>query len=276
MAEIEIKEVGSSVKAMGLMTNYHDYGDGAPVVLLHGSGPGVSAWANWRLTIPAMADQFRVIAPDIAGYGWTDLDADAGYTMDYWVRHLEKFLDALGLEKVSFVGNSFGGVLATSFAVKNPHRVDRLVLMGANCLSYSLPEALDHVWGYDPSIDNMRKLLNWFVHNKSLISEEVVEARHALTTRSAYADAYKAMFPAPRQKILDSWAIDESDLSALDVKVLILHGREDAFVPIDVSYRLFNLIPKSQLHLFGHCGHWVQGEKPEEFNELIKSFLNKK
>ena len=138
-----------------------------------------------------------------------------------------------------------------------------------------MPDALDHAWGYEPSIDNMRKLMNWFVFDKSLISEEVVKARHLLTIRGGYREAYKSMFPAPRQKVLDSWAIAEEELASLKNKVLLLHGREDQFVPMDVSYRLHQLIPDSQLHLFGRCGHWVQGERPAEFNELIHSFLNK-
>lgn len=101
-------EIGETVLVDGIRTNFHDMGSGDPVVLVHGSGPGASAWANWRLTLPALSEQFRVLAPDVFGFGYTERPGDARYDLDVWTGHLVGFLDALDLERVSFVGNSFG------------------------------------------------------------------------------------------------------------------------------------------------------------------------
>src|SRR6202165_72215 len=123
-------EVGLRIRAAGLDTNYHDRGEGSPVLLIHGSGPGVTAWANWRLTIPALAESNRVLAPDMAGFGYTERKPGTVYEMNLWVSHLVGFLDALKIDRVSLVGNSFGGALALALAVRHPNRVQKLVLMG--------------------------------------------------------------------------------------------------------------------------------------------------
>jgi 2-hydroxymuconate-semialdehyde hydrolase len=92
-------EIGHSIEAAGIRTNYHDLGSGHPLLMIHGSGPGVSAWANWRLVMPELARQARVIAPDMVGFGFTDRPAGQRYDMDSWVRQAVGLLDALGIEK---------------------------------------------------------------------------------------------------------------------------------------------------------------------------------
>lgn len=102
-------EIGKSILAAGVLTNYHDVGEGQPVILIHGSGPGVSAYANWRLTIPALSKFYRVIAPDMVGFGFTDRPENYNYSKDNWVNHVIGVMDALEIEKAHIVGNSFGG-----------------------------------------------------------------------------------------------------------------------------------------------------------------------
>ena len=140
----------------GIPTYVTDLGSGTPVLLLHGSGPGVSADANWRPTIPALIDDHRVIAPDQLGFGRTAPPRDGRYTLEAWVDHAVALLDALAIERAHVVGNSFGGAVALRLAADHPDRVDRLVLMGAVGLSFPITDALDDVWGYTPSVDAMR------------------------------------------------------------------------------------------------------------------------
>ena len=91
----------------------------------------MSAWANWLLNIGPLSEHFRVIAPDIVGFGFTERPENAPYGKALWLSHLADFLDVLGLEKVHIIGNSFGGGLALAFAIRYPHRVGRLMLMGS-------------------------------------------------------------------------------------------------------------------------------------------------
>ena len=138
-------EIASSIDAAGIRTNYHDRGDGFPVLFIHGSGPGVSAWANWRLALPELAKKYRVIAPDMAGFGFTDRPAGIVYDMATWVGQTVGLLDALGLEKAHVVGNSFGGAIALALAIQHRERVGRLALMGSVGVPFPISEGLDAV-----------------------------------------------------------------------------------------------------------------------------------
>lgn len=267
-------EIGQRVVAAGIQTNYHRAGAGEPVMLVHGSGPGVSAWANWRGTLPVLAQRFRVIAYDIPGFGFTELQPDAKYTVDYWLSHLVALLDALKLEKVALVGNSFGGMLAAHFCARYPQRALGLTMMGALVLRHPILPALDRVaWGYEPSLDNMRELLNLFPFDRSIITEDLVQSRYIASNRPDYHAAYRAMFPPPRQAVVDALTLSEAALAGIGCEALLLHGREDAMIPVDVSLRAAAIIPRAQLHLFGQCGHWVQIERAHEFNVLVTEFL---
>ena len=266
-------EIGSSINAGGILTNYHDQGEGAPVVLLHGSGPGVSAWANWRLVLPHLAQNFRTIAPDIVGFGFTERPEGISYDMETWIKHALGFLDAMEIDKAHVVGNSFGGALSVALAIHAPERVSRLVLMGSVGVEFELTEGLDFTWGYTPSLDNMRKLLDLFAYNRALVTDELAQLRYEASMRSGVQEAYAAMFPAPRQDGIRKICSQEADVKNIEHETLIIHGRDDLVIPVSCSEDLFRCIRNSQLHIFGNCGHWTQIEHNRRFNQLVTDFL---
>lgn len=266
-------EIGQSIVANGIVTNYHDVGAGFPVLMIHGSGPGVSAWANWRLTIPALAAQRRVIAPDMVGFGFSERPAGIRYNMDTWVAQAVGLLDALDIEQADLVGNSFGGGLALALAIRYPKRVRRLVLMGAAGVSFPITPGLDAVWGYTPSIANMRKLLDVFAFDRTLMSDELAELRYRASIQPGFQEAFSAMFPAPRQNGVEALASREEDIRALPHETLVVHGREDQVLPLSNSLTLAQWISRSQLHVFGRCGHWTQIEHAARFSQLVGNFL---
>lgn len=266
-------EIGKSVVAAGRQTNYLEAGAGEPVILIHGSGPGVTAYANWRLTLPVLAEDFHVFAPDIAGFGYTEAAADEDFTLDDWVGHLAGFLDAIGVGTAHVVGNSFGGALALAMAIRHPERIERLVLMGAVGVSFPLTPGLDAVWGYTPSEENMRGLIRLFAHDAALVSDEIVRSRYQASLRPGVQEKYAAMFPTPRQRHIERLASPEGDLAKLDKETLIIHGRDDQVIPLQSSLALNRLIDRSQLHIFGRCGHWTQVEQAARFGSLVRAFL---
>lgn len=269
-----VPDIGRSISAAGIHTNYHDQGSGPPVLLLHGSGPGVTAWANWRGTLAQLAPEFRVLAPDLAGFGYSPMPADTRWDLRLWVRQVRGFLDALELERVSVVGNSFGGALALALAVECGERIERLVLMGSAGLDFELTAGLDAVWGYQPGIENMRELMTrWFAYDRSLINDDLVELRYRASIRPGVQEAFAAMFPAPRQESVRRLAQPESVLARLAHPCLLVHGRDDKVIPLESSLRLHRLIAQSELHVFGQCGHWVQIEKAARFCQLVAGFL---
>ncbi len=266
-------EIGLSINAGGIATNYHDQGAGDPVLLLHGSGPGVSAWANWRLVIPHLAENFRTIAPDIVGFGFTERPEGIRYDMETWLKHALDFLDSMGIEKAHVVGNSFGGALSVALAIHAPERVSRLVLMGSVALEFELTEGLDLTWGYTPSLDNMRRLLDLFAYNRSLVNDELAQLRYEASMRPGVQESYAVMFPAPRQDGIRKICSQEADVKTIRHETLIIHGRDDQVIPMSCSEDLFRCIKNSQLHIFGNCGHWTQIEHNRRFNKLVTDFL---
>ena len=266
-------EIGTRVRTGGFETNVHDVGSDAPVLLIHGSGPGVSAWANWRLVIPALAKARRVVAPDMVGFGYTDRPAGIEYGMDTWVQQALDLLDALGLEQVDLVGNSFGGALAMALAIRAPERVQRLVLMGSVGVPFPITEGLDAVWGYEASFENMRRIMDYFAWSRDLVNDELAKLRYEASIRPGFQESFSAMFPAPRQRWVDAMTSAEADIRALPHETLIIHGREDKVIPLSNSLTLADWIPNAQLHVFGHCGHWTQIEHSARFNRLVGDFL---
>ena len=266
-------EIGQTLTAAGIATNLHDLGSGFPVLLIHGSGPGVSAYANWRLVMPELAKQARVIAPDMVGFGFTERRAGQAYNMDVWVAQAIGVLDALGIEQADLVGNSFGGALALALTIRHPQRVRRLVLMGSVGVPFNLTEGLDRVWGYEPSLANMRELLDWFAYDRGLVNDDLARLRYEASIRPGFQESFAAMFPAPRQRWVDAMASAEADIRAIAHQTLVIHGREDRVIPLSNSVTLADWIVRAQLHVFGQCGHWTQIERTEEFAELVRNFL---
>lgn len=272
-------EIGLRVTAAGIATNYHDRApqsalEKVPLLLLHGSGPGVSAWANWRLVLPALAEQRRVLAPDLVGFGFTDRPAGQAYTLDNWVAHAIGFLDALGLEQVDLVGNSFGGALSLALAIRHPSRVRRLVLMGSAGVPFELTPGLDAVWGYTPSFENMRALLDLFAYDRTRVNDELAELRYRASIQPGFQESFSAMFPSPRQNGVEALTSAEADIRALKQETLVIHGREDQVIPLANALTLTEWIPKAQLHVYGRCGHWTQIEHADRFARLVNDFLN--
>ncbi len=270
-------EIAKAIQTGDFATNYHDVGNGAPVLLIHGSGPGVSAWANWRLLLPVLAQTRRVIAPDMCGFGFTQrpvnpADASA-YTMTAWVQQAVDLLDALNIEQTDLVGNSFGGALALALAIAHPQRVRRLVLMGSVGVPFEITPGLDAVWGYTPTLNNMRNLLDIFAFSRALVTDELAQLRYQASIQPGFQEAFAAMFPAPRQRWVDAMTSPEAAIRALPHHTLVVHGREDRVIPLGNSLTLAQWIERSQLHVYGQCGHWTQIEHATRFTRLVENFL---
>ena len=273
MSNVKNPEIGRTIDVNGIKTNLHDIGTGPPVMLIHGSGPGVTAWANWRLVMPELSKNYRVVAPDMLGFGFTERPTNTQCNVDRWINHAIGILDALDIEQCDLVGNSFGGGIALALAIRHPHRVRRLILMGSVGVPFTLTPGLDAVWGYSPSLTAMKSLLDIFAYDRSLVTDELAELRYEASIRPGFHEAFSSMFPAPRQRWIDALASEEADIRAIQHQTLIMHGREDQIIPLQTSQKLFEWIPKSQLHVFGQCGHWTQIEHAARFSTLVSNFL---
>ena len=264
-----------TIDAGGIETSYLEAGSGETVLMLHGSGPGVSALANWQHNIPTLAQRFHVLAPDIVGFGTTERPEDIVYSLRTWTDHVWAFMDARGVEKARVIGNSLGGRIALQMATDQPDRIAKMVLMGTPGVGMTPTEGLAALRAYEPSHDAMRELLrNYFAVDPAMITDELVQIRYEASIADGAYEAYRAMFFDPRHagSELD---ITEDEVRAIATPTLLIHGREDKVVALQVSVAMLGLLPNADLHVFSACGHWTQIERADEFSAVVSDYLGR-
>ena len=280
----ELSEVASSrfVRLRGeldLQLHYNDFGRGEQtVVMLHGSGPGASGWANFNRNVePLVAAGYRVILMDCPGWSKSDPIVCTGSRSDLNARALEGLLDALDIDRAHLIGNSMGGHSAVAFALNNPQRVGKLVLMGGGTGGASpfvpMPtEGIKLLQGLyrEPSIDNLKKMMAVFVYDSSELTEELFQARldNMLGRRDHLENFVRSLDANPKQ-----FPDFGSRLGEIKAQTLVIWGRNDRFVPMDTGLRLIAGIPNAELHVFNACGHWAQWEHADKFNRMVLDFL---
>jgi pimeloyl-ACP methyl ester carboxylesterase len=211
MTTTENPAIGKDIVANGIRTNYLEAGSGGDtVVLIHGSGPGVTAYANWRGVVPALGEHFHVYAPDMVGFGYSDRPEGIRYGLDVWADQTLGFMDAMGIQKAHLVGNSFGGGIALRIATQHPDRVGKLVLMGSMGVDFPITEGLDNVWGYDGTLEGMKKVMGFFAYDTSLTSGDLAQARYEGATQPGFQESFSSMFPAPRQRWVEAMTVSEN------------------------------------------------------------------
>ncbi len=264
---------------LDLNIHYNDCGAGAQtVVMLHGSGPGASGWANFNRNIePLVAAGYRVILMDCPGWSKSDSIVCSGSRSDLNARVLKGLLDALDIDRAHLIGNSMGGHSAVAFALANPQRVGKLVLMGGGTGGASpftpMPtEGIKLLQGLyrEPTIDNLKKMMNVFVFDTSDLTEELFQARldNMLNRRDHLENFVKSLAANPKQ-----FPDFSPRLGEISAPTLIVWGSNDRFVPMDSGLRLLAGLPNAELHVFNRCGHWAQWEHAAKFNRMVLDFL---
>lgn len=247
------------------------------VLWLHGSGPGVTAATNWERIVDDLADDLHHIAPDMIGFGDSThpdpAPASASAFKDLRVDTLLGLLDALGLDKVHFVGNSYGGIIALALALKAPERVGRIVLMGAGGAPVPPTEELLKLITYydDPTVEALAAIMSTMVGDPAALGDDlakIAEERMARIER-----------PEVRRSHLATFAVDlpgmysPEDLASLPHETLVLHGRDDRLIPLAAGQYFAEHLPNARLHVLPHAGHWAMLEQPETFAFLVGAFL---
>ena len=264
---------------LDLQLHYNDAGIGDEiVVMLHGSGPGASGWANFNRNVePFVAAGYRVVLIDCPGWSKSDSIVSTGSRSELNARALKGLMDAIGIEKAHLVGNSMGGHSAVAFALANPKRVGKLVLMGGGTggVSPFLPSPTEGIkliqaLYREPTIENLKRMMTVFVYDTSNLTEELFRARldNMLTRRDHLENFVRSSEVNPRQ-----FPDVGHRLGEIASPALLIWGRDDRFVPMDVGLRLLAGLRDAELHVFSRCGHWAQWEHADKFNRLVLDFL---
>lgn len=250
-----------------------EVGAGPAIVFIHGSGPGASGYSNFRLNTRAFVDAgFRVILPDLIGYGDSSKPTDIDYTLDLFTNTLLDALDAIGVEKATLVGNSLGGAIAIQAAFNRPSFVDSLVMMapgGVETLEryFQMPGITKMVGDFtSPDFDlaGMRALVSNLVYDAASISDALVAERFAVARTQPKDVLARMRVPdlSPR-------------LGELTMPILGFWGANDEFCPASGAEKFLAACPDVRFTLFGQCGHWVMVERADEFNAQTIDFVRR-
>ncbi len=260
--------------------HYHDAGDGPPLVLLHGSGPGVSAWANYGDNMPAFTDRFRVLAVDLPGFGQS-YEPEENPAL-HGPKAVLAFLDGLDLDRVAIVGNSLGGGIAARVAAAHPSRVGRLVTLGGVGVPLFSPlpsEGITRLVDFveDPTRERLVDWMRTMVYDPSVLTEDFVEMRWQAATDPVALAGIRRIYSREMLAVLRTMMLDNTDAIAMLRKIraptLITWGRDDRVTPLDGFIAPMRLLPNCELHVFADCGHWAMIERKDEWESVVMSFL---
>jgi 2-hydroxymuconate-semialdehyde hydrolase len=262
----------------GSETTVYSMGEGPTVLLIHGSGPGVSALGNWESLMEALSPKFRLVALDLAGFGRSTLPRSAARSdRRMWTDQIVAVMDQLRLDRVALVGFSLGAALALSVAVERPEAVRALCLLGAMGGRMEISQGLSANWSFrSESTDaEMRTMMDFITYDKSLITEATVATRMSRVADGGRISDFAALFPEPHQALIDDLTLSDSELALIRQKVVLIHGRDDEVVHLMGSpWHLLEWIDNSELLIFPRCGHSPLAEKPRQTATAISDFLD--
>ena len=260
-----------------------ELGSGYPVLLLHGGGPGASGMSNYSRNVEALARQFRVIVPDLQGYGRSSKGVDRKNPFGDHSNAILGLMDALGITTAHVVGNSLGGACGLRMALDQPSRVSALVLMGPGGVNTtrSLPtRGLNKLFDYyndgGPSLDKLRVFIReYLVFDGSQVPDALIEERYQASIDPEVVASPPLKRPAGIPRFRDLDFTRDPRLGSCDVPTLVLWGTEDKVNRPSGGEALQRRMRRCDLYLFSRTGHWVQWERATEFNAITAAFFSK-
>jgi pimeloyl-ACP methyl ester carboxylesterase len=269
------------VEIEGVSVHYQEAGPGSapPVLLIHGFTASNFVWKD--VLLPVAAAGYRVIAPDLVGFGFSGKPENGQYTIDAQARMITGLMDQLGIERATLLGSSYGGAIAATCALDYPERVERLVLVDAVINDHAksrplLRLAASPLLGdfISPLMLGSRKLVQqqlrrgYAPETRHLFDEERAAAHHRPLAASGTQRA--ALLTLRRWKA----SRIEREAHRIEQPTLLMWGEVDPEIPLAHGRRLFEEIRQSQLIIFRRCGHMPMEEYPREFTEVLTDFLN--
>jgi 4,5:9,10-diseco-3-hydroxy-5,9,17-trioxoandrosta-1(10),2-diene-4-oate hydrolase len=267
---------GKDIQAGEVKIHYHEFGDGYPLICIHGAGPGASGWSNFKGNVGEFSKRFWTILFDMPQFGRSDKPVIREGRLGYLAQVIQSFMVALKIEKAHFIGNSMGGQAALKLAVDFPERVDRLVVIGSGAIKAGsifqpMPlEAIRNIGNYykgdGPSVAKMRQLLESLVCNKSLITDELVQERFDASNDPELIElSRKHGAPATEDLYFD--------LLKVKAKTLVVWGQDDRAGALDVGLLMLRRLQDGRMYVLPRCGHWAHVEHRDEFNRVVLEFL---
>lgn len=250
----------------GIQVHTWEGGNGFPVLMLHGVGPGTSIEGNFGPVLEPLAGFCRIVAADLIGFGRSGRKpAPPFFDVELWVRQAEALLARLPPGPCGIAGHSMGGAIALKVAARNP-RITRVLTSSSVGTRYAIPEALDAFWAATGNKDALRAAMRRMVDNPAAVTEAMIEDRLKYLSSGDYASYFEQMFAAPRQRYLDQGVLADTEIGAIKAEVVMLHGRSDQPCPAELTtLALAQKLPKADVHLLARCGHNLPRERTADY-----------
>ena len=264
-----------TVNADGIKTHFLEAGSGPDLVLLHGGEYGASAEITWRDNIEPLSERFHVVAPDLLGWGQTDKIYSFSDPAGWRIRHLQRFLETLGVGKAFFVGNSAGGGLILRAVVRSPAplQIEKMVTICGNASVFKTTSQAD-LENYTPTIENMRKIVALLYHDSKWHTEENVRERYECSVLPGAWEALSAArLRSPAHQARSTTDEFVAQLSRLTIPLLIMSCEHDPLNQRDWDVNFQKIVPGSRVHRFMNSAHEPQIEERDEFNRVLTDFL---
>jgi 4,5:9,10-diseco-3-hydroxy-5,9,17-trioxoandrosta-1(10),2-diene-4-oate hydrolase len=250
--------------------HYLEQGKGPAVVLVHGSGPGANGYSNFKRNIGPIAEAgYRVLVPDMIGFGWSS-KPDIDYPLDLFVTTLLEFLDQVGVKRCTLVGNSLGGAISIKALLDRPSLVEKLVMMGTGGIEsretyFAMPgirAMVSQFVGAGFDRPRLRELLEMLAFDPRVVDDALLEERWSVLQTQPKAVLARMLIPDLSPRLID-----------IRCPVLGFWGVEDHFCPVSGANKILAAVGDSRMVLLAHCGHWAMLEYPDVFNRYVVDFL---
>jgi 2-hydroxy-6-oxonona-2,4-dienedioate hydrolase len=260
----------------GWSTRVLETGAGPPLILMHGTGGHLEAYAR---NLPALSRHYRVVAYDYPGHGWTTTAA-SDLEIDDYIDHLLILMDELGIKRAHLSGESLGGWVAVKFAARYPGRVLRLVLNtpGGTMAAPQVMErirALSQAAADDPSDERIRARLAWLMADPGSVTDELVAIRRGVYRRPGFAASMRHILCLQDAAVRRRNMVTDQELAAVTAPALVIWTSDDPSGPAQAGQEMAERIPAAEFRLIKEAGHWPQWEQPEQFDELVLEFLGR-
>lgn len=275
-----------SIEVKGINITIHESGPGKskiPLLLLHGGGLD-SAMLSYGTIMSTLGEKYHVIAPDLPGYGESD-KPKVPYTIEWYQKFLDDLIEVLGFKQINLGGLSLGGGISLGYSIKNPEKINKLILIAPYGLTDKIPYPQITSWlmrhpGIYDWMNNLilsskllvKASLKRIMVNPQALNDEVIDQLIKVGNMPDSGLAWRAFqLSEIENKKLRTCYLNQ--LNNLNMPVLLLTGKKDSLVPSKDVERASELIPQSKLVEIKECGHWLPRDRSPEFIKAVKDFL---
>ncbi|MBP0598837.1 alpha/beta hydrolase [Herbaspirillum sp. LeCh32-8] len=257
----------------GMTVSYLEGGQGEPLLLSHGSGPGASSVGNWRLLLPLLEQHFHTIAVDLIGFGESERKKSGPYfDLDLWSRQLSFALNLFREDQVNVLGHSLSGYLMLQLASRD-RRVKKAMATCSMGNSFPINEHMQRIWSFPPTREAIRQAGESLVWDLSVLNDEYISGRERVLHGGDYDQYFEQLFQGDKQLYIDAAVLTDAEIANIACPVLLVHGRNDLPIPFSHGVELAERMPWADFIALARCGHSPALEQTARLAQITKDFF---